>query len=204
MKKILVICLPLVLLLLLPITDVFATIGVGVGTGKIVVEDELKPGSVYRLPSISVINTGDEAGEYSIGIAYHQDQPEFEPPKSWFRFSPEVFSLEPQQLQVVDVTLDVPVNAIPGDYFAYIEAFPLSNSGEGSVTTIGIAAASKLYFEITPANVLAGVYYKAISLWKYYQPWSTRGAIVVGGVVTLLLMKKYLNIDINLKKKNED
>jgi len=205
MKKILVICLPLVLLLLLPITDVFATIGVGVGTGKIVVDDELKPGSVYRLPSISVINTGDETGEYSIGVAYHQDQPELEPPKAWFRFSPDVFSLEPAQLQVVDVTLDVPVNAVPGDYFAYVEAFPLSNTGEeGSGTTIGIAAASKLYFEITPANVLAGVYYKAISLWKYYQPWSTRGAIVVGGIVTLVLMKKYLNIDINLKKKDED
>ena len=205
MKKFLITCLFIFsIFLLFPLEEVSAGIGVGVGTGKIVVEDELKPGSVYRLPSISVINTGDVTGLYSIGIAYHEKQPELEPPKAWFRFSPEEFSLEPGQLQVVDITLDVPVNAVPGDYFAYVEAFPLSNSATGSVTTIGIAAASKLYFEITPANVLAGIYYKAISLWKYYQPWSSRVAIIIAATVLLLLGKKYLNIDINLKKKNED
>lgn len=205
MKKFLFTCLFIFsIFLLFPIKEVSAGIGVGVGTGKIVVEDELKPGSVYRLPSISVINTGDVPGLYSIGVAYHQDQPELEPPKAWFRFSPEEFNLEPGQLQIVDITLDVPVNAVPGDYFAYVEAFPLSNSATGSVTTVGIAAASKLYFEITPANVLAGIYYKVISLWKYYQPWSSRITIIIAATVLLLLGKKYLNIDINLKKKNED
>ena len=202
MKKFLITCLFIFsIFLLFPLEEVSAGIGVGVGTGKIVVEDELKPGSVYRLPSISVINTGDVTGMYSIGIA---DQEELQPPKAWFRFSPEKFNLQPDQQQIVEVTLDVPVNAVPGDYFAYVEAFPLSNSGTGSVTTVGIAAASKLYFEITPANVLAGIYYKIISLWKYYQPWSSRIAIILAAGAFLLLGKKYLNIDINLKKKNEN
>ena len=204
MKKILVLILALPILFSFPAHLLSANIGVGVGTGKIVVDEELKPGSVYRLPPISVLNTGDVSGEYSVRITYHTNQEELQPPKAWFRFSPEKFNLEPDQQQIVEVTLDVPVNAVPGDYFAYVEAFPLSNSATGSVTTVGIAAASKLYFEITPANVLAGIYYKIISLWKYYQPWSSRIAIILAAGAFLLLGKKYLNIDINLKKKNEN
>lgn len=206
MKRLPIICLLIFLLSLFPISNVFAGIGVGVGTGKIIVDEELKPGSIYRLPGVTVINTGDVKGTYSVRITYLQNQAEIEPPKAWFRFSPETFELDPGEAQLVEITLDVPIKAIPGDYFAYIEAYPLSNEGDGSVTTIGIAAASKLYFNISPASVLSGIYYKAISLWQYYQPWSTRGAIIVAGVLTLLLMRKYLNIDIGLKKttKNED
>lgn len=58
-----------------------AKIGVGVGTGKIEVDEALKPGSLYRLPPISVINTGDVEGVYSLTITYHEQQEEIRPEK---------------------------------------------------------------------------------------------------------------------------
>ena len=38
---------------------VYAKLGVGVATGKIVVEDKLRPGMIYNLPALTVLNTGD-------------------------------------------------------------------------------------------------------------------------------------------------
>jgi len=40
-----------------------ANVGVGVGLGKIQIDELLKSGGIYKLPSIPVINTGDEAGD---------------------------------------------------------------------------------------------------------------------------------------------
>ncbi len=69
-------------------SSVWARVGVGIGTGKIVVEDKLKPGEIYKLPSVAVLNTGDEPGEYEVGITYHEKQPELLPPEGWFNFKP--------------------------------------------------------------------------------------------------------------------
>jgi hypothetical protein len=180
-----------------------AKIGVGVGTGKIEVDEGLMPGTIYRLPSISVINTGDIEGSYSLKITYHNQQEEIRPEAEWFKFSPSEFSLEPGQIQVVDITLDLPVKVVPGKYFAYVEAYPLSNNAETGGATVGIAAASKLYFDVEPANAVLGVYYKAVSLWNYYAPWSGRVTLILGAIVVLVVTKKYLNIDIKLKKSDE-
>ncbi len=63
------------------VPQAFANLGVGVGTGKIVVDEQLKPGMIYQLPSFSVINTGDIASDYSVGVAYHEGQEELQPAK---------------------------------------------------------------------------------------------------------------------------
>ncbi len=61
MRKIFLLCL---LIFLFPTGVVFARIGVGVGTGKITIDENLKPGIIYKLPPLTVVNTGDEASDY--------------------------------------------------------------------------------------------------------------------------------------------
>lgn len=192
----------LLLLVIIP-SQAIAGIGVGVGTGKIVIDETLKPGTVYRLPPISVINTGDIEGKYSLTVTYHQDQKELRPDVNWFKFSPSEFNLKPGEVKSVEMTLDLPIKTEPGEYFAYLEAFPLSNTDEKGATTIGIAAASKIYFSVDPENFVMGLYYKALSLWNYYAPWPARISIILGAIIVFLITRKYLNIDIKLKKSPE-
>lgn len=189
----------LIALLLLVPTVAFATIGVGVGTGKIQVDEKLKPGTIYELPSLSVINTGDQAAEYEVVISYHETQPELKPPEGWFIFTPQKFHLEPGKVQLVEIKLNLPLRMEPGNYFAYLEGHPNIKSESGN-TSIGVAAAAKLYFTVQPGNFFEGIFYKLISFWKVYSPWPQRIAIGIGVVLLITLLKKFFNIEINVKK----
>ena len=123
-----------------------ATIGVGIGTGKIQVNDKLKPGIIYQLPAVTVINNGDEPSDYEVAVAYNEKQTQLRPPMDWFIFSPQKFHLNPKKAQQVDIKLNLPVSGVtPGDYFAYLEARPVIVSKTGT-TSINVAAASKLIF----------------------------------------------------------
>lgn len=178
---------------------ILAAIGVGVGTGKIQINDPLKPGMIYEITPLTVSNTGDEPGEYEVTIQYHEKQPELRPDKKWFLFSPGRFSLEPGKVQVVREKIDLPVNAQPGDYFAYLEAHPIKSTAQG-VTSINIAAASKLYFTVVPASTWQGIYYKAISLWRLYSPYTDIAGIALLLFGVGLLIRKFIHIDVKLKK----
>jgi len=187
---------------------VLARIGVGVGTGKIVVDQPLKPGLIYTLPSLVVLNTGDEPGEYGVSIEYHEGQeanPEMglKPAKEWLSFEPEKFHLEPGQAQQVKIKLSLPVKGVkPGQYFAYLEGHPVKKDVAGQ-TTIGVAAAAKLYFRVAPANFFAGLYYRIASLFALYSPWSyvVLSIIIVAILITLFRQFFSFNIGISLKKK---
>lgn len=202
MKKLPVILLSLLGVCLLS-TAVYARIGVGVGTGKIVVNDILKPGQIYILPSLTVLNTGDEASQYKVSITYHEKQPELMPSQDLFVFTPETFELQPGDAKVVGIKLDLPLKIEPGKYFAYLEASPAATATTAAGTSVGVAAAAKLYFEIAPANIFQAIYYKLISLWVVYSPWSLRVTIFIGLCILILLLKKFLNINISLRKKDE-
>lgn len=199
MKKLLIFL--IFLLILFPQTAA-AKIGVGVGTGKIVVDDELKPGTIYELPSLTVFNTGDESSSYEVNVAYHSNQSELRPDKSWFMFTPETFSLDPGESQEVQIRLNLPVRTEPGDYFAYLEGSPVQEN-EGGSTVVGIAAAAKLYFTVVPGSFVEGIYFKALSLWNIYAPWPQRVAIGVAVVIAVILIQKFFNIEINLKKSRK-
>lgn len=196
MKKIFFIA--IFLSLVLP-TSVFAKIGVGVGTGKIIVNEKLKPGIIYQLPPLTVLNTGDEPSDYEVSISHLEKQPQLIPQKEWFIFSPQKFHLDPGKVQVVNVKLNLPIAVAPGDYFAYLEGQPVIKAKAGE-TTIGIAAAAKLYFTIIPANIFAGIYYKIVSFWQVYSPWPQRFLILVGLILAGAFFKKFFNLQINLKK----
>jgi len=202
MRKLSVILLAFFAVFLLS-TVVSAKIGVGVGTGKIVVNDILKPGQIYILPSLTVLNTGDETSTYKVSITYHEQQPELMPSQTLFRFSPETFELAPGDAKVVNIKLDLPLKIEPGKYFAYLEASPTATAQTTTGTSVGVAAAAKLYFEIAPANIFQAIYYKLISLWILYSPWSLRVTLFIVLIIVILLLRKFLNINISLRKKDE-
>ncbi|MFH1970766.1 MAG: hypothetical protein ABIJ05_00055 [Patescibacteria group bacterium] len=176
-----------------------ATMGVGIGTGRIEVNDNLKPGTIYNLPSLSVINTGDEASDYQVAISYLNGQPELMTPKEWFVFTPEEFYLKPGEIQNVTIKINLPLKMQPGKYFNYLEAHPIIKNTPGK-TTIGVAAAARLYFTVDAANVFQAIYYKVITFYKVYQPWTGRALIALGVIVGLILVRKFFNIQVNIKK----
>lgn len=184
-------------------TSVFARIGVGVGTGKIQVEDKLKPGIIYNLPSLVVINTGDVASDYEVVISYLSGQPQLLPPQNWFIFSPQKFHLGPGKVQAVKIKLNLPIRTPPGNYFAYLEGHPFKTISGGGSTSIRVAAAAKLYFTVVPANIFSAIYYKIVSFWNVFAPWPQRAAIVIGVLLALVIVKKYFNIQINVKKPHD-
>jgi len=180
---------------------VFARVGVGVGIGKIEIAKPLKPGGVYDLTPLLVLNTGDESSDYEITVAYNSGQSELRPVSSWFSFDPQTFSLKPGGSQSVAVKLTLPVNAKPGNYFAYLQGQPKKKTTTASGATIGVAAATKLYFTVIPANIFQGMYYRFISLYSRFSPWDTVILVMLVVAALVILFKSYFNIQIGVKKK---
>ena len=175
----------------------FARIGVGVGLGKIDMEKPFEPGGIYEIPSIPVINTGDETSEYEVGIEYHQDQPQLLPAREWFNFEPAKLTLKPGEVGLVKISLTLPIKTAPGDYFAYIEGRALRKQGTG--TRIGVAAAGKLYFTVSPATGWQGLMLRLSTLYKKYSPWPQvlAGVIAVAGI--FLLLRRFFSFNIQRK-----
>ncbi|HEX8923642.1 MAG TPA: hypothetical protein VF828_02830 [Patescibacteria group bacterium] len=176
-----------------------AHIGVGVGSGKITVDNQLKPGVIYQLPPINVINTGDQSSDYILVVTYHDKQSQLKPPQTWFHFNPDKFHLEPGKVQLVKITLDLPLKAEPGDYFAYLEAHPDMKNPDGS-SSVSIAAASKLYFTVVPASVMSALYYKVLSFWRVYSPWPQRFIVLLAVATIFYLLKKNFKFQVSVKK----
>lgn len=183
----------------------FAKIGVGVATGKIKVDQQLTPGLIYTLPPLTVLNTGDEPSDYGVTIQFKDKQPEMRPEKEWFSFEPSSFHLEPGAIQSVQIKLKLPIRGVkPGDYFAFLQAYPEAKVQEGK-TSIGVAAAAKLYFTVRPANIFVGFYYRLKSLYQIYYPWSLIVVIIVMATLLIAIFRKFFhfNIGVSVKKKNE-
>lgn len=189
----------LLLIILIFPAMTLARIGVGVGTGIIKVDQVLKPGGIYDLPTLTVFNTGDEPFDYEMEITYLGSQTQLRPPQEWFNFSPSSFYLEPQGSQPVAVQLTLPVKTTPGDYLAYLEVHPAAEAGTG--TSVGIAAATKLYFTVEPANFWQALTFRVSSFWTMYSPWTW---VVLGVILIILLItlfKKKFAFQLGVKKK---
>lgn len=188
----------LIVVLVLPLI-VFAGIGVGVGIGKIEVDKPLKPGGIYNISPLVIFNTGDEPADYEIGVNYHSKQPQLRPVQEWFSFSPVPFHLEPGQAQNVAVKITLPVKTIPGDYFAYLEAHPIAKAGLG--TSIGVAAATKIYFTVMPANIWQAITYRISSFFAMYAPWSYVILAIVLSAIVITIFKKYFSFQFGIRRK---
>jgi len=198
MKKI--VFLSIIVSLILP-SLVFGSVGVGVNLGKIEIDEPLKPGGIYNFPSIGVINTGDEAGDYELAVTYHQDQPEQRPDEEWFTFTPSSFQLEPGESQSVAVQLALPLKMTPGDYFSYLEAHPVIKAGPG--TTIGVAAATKTYFTVAPANIFQAVTYRISSFVVNNAPLTYVVLAIVAGAIVIALFRRFFAFQFGIKRKED-
>ena len=188
------------LFLVLSFSLAFAKVGVGVGLGKVQIDEALSPGGIYNLPSLPVLNTGDEDLEYEVEVTYLSEQEEMQPAGEWFNFSPQRFPLTAGSSQAVDIVLTLPVDARPGDYFAFLEAHPVA---EGEGVTIGVAAATKLNFTIEPKGVLGAAIERIRSLIEANRPLANSIAVIAGAVVVISLGRRYLDIRVGLKKPKE-
>ena len=177
--------------------SVQAQVGVGIMPGTIRVDEALMPGGRYQLPSLQVVNTGKEGSQYELELARMAKQDELPPPEEFMSFSPRSFYLEPGANQVISLSLDIPIKAKPGDYLAYIEAHPVSQGSGGM--SVGIAAATKLYFTVKPANVVAGVANAVVNFFSRTAPYSyaVLGLILLGVVVFFL--RRHIRVEIARK-----
>jgi hypothetical protein len=174
------------------------TVGVGVGTGRIAVDEPLMPGGTYTLSSMTVLNTGDEPGNYTVEVTYLYGQPELRPPGEWVSFLPASFYLGPKQSKSVAITLNLPLDAEPGDYFCFLEAHPVM---EGGGFRIGVAAATKLYFSVKPANIFAAVVHKISTGLARTAPASYIIIIAVLVIAAILVLRKHISIEVKRKGK---
>ncbi len=186
-------------LFLLSSQEMFAKVGVGMGAGEVRVTESIKPGGIYSLPSLRVFNTGDETTTYGMNIAYHQDNPQLRPGKSWFTFTPATFTIEPGESQEVQITMSVPVKTDPGEYFAFLESGPVATGGSG--TSVGVAVATKLYFDVVHANLWSAMTYRVSTFLTMYAPWSWIGLGFVVFVAVAFIFVRFFSLDISLRKK---
>lgn len=184
------------LFLIFVIPTAYAKVGVGVGLGKIQIDEGLFPGGIYNLPSLPVLNTGDTDGQYELEITYLTEQKEMRPEGSWFKFSPQSFPLEAGGSQLVEVSLTLPLDARPGDYFAFLEAHPVA-TGEG--VTIGVAAATKINFTIKPKGVLGAAAERIRSLIETNKTVAYALAGIGGLLIVYSFGKRFLDVNIRLK-----
>jgi hypothetical protein len=125
--------------------------GAAVNLAEVRIDERLLAGNTYELPTLAVTNTGDQPGSYRVDVAYVHQQPEKRPPSDWFGFAPREFALAPGESQQVEVRLNLSSAADPGEYSAFIRAAAAPTQATVSVT---VAAATKLSFEVRPANWL--------------------------------------------------
>lgn len=188
----------LICFLVIPVL-VSARIGVAVGSGRIEVKKQLRPGQSYDLPVLSIINNGDEGSEYEVAIEYHEGVPQLRPARDWIKFTPQKFYLEPGQVKNVDVRLDLPIRAEIGEYFAYLEGRPLKKGIGSGGAAIGIAAAAKLYFTVVPANIFHAWYYKLSTLYARYHPYDTIVLGLLAFIYVVYFVKKNFKFQIARK-----
>lgn len=185
--------------LMVPFFAVLAKVGVGMGAGEIRVDEPVKLGGIYELPSVRIFNTGDEVTTYGMGVAFHQDMHELRPNKEWFSFNPATFTLDAGESQEIAITMRVPLKANTGDYFAFIESGPVAENKPG--TSVGIAVGTKLYFTLVPANIFQAIGFRVSSFFEIYSPWSWIGLGIIGLMICIIVLRKFFSFNIAVRKE---
>jgi len=175
-----------------------AKVGVGMGAGEIRVDEPVKLGGIYELPSVRIFNTGDEITTYGMGVAFHQDYHQLRPAKEWFSFSPSTFTINPGESQEVKITMIVPLKADPGDYFSFIESGPVASNAPG--TSVGVAVGTKLFFTLVPANIFQAIGFRTSSFFETYSPWSWGGLGLVILIVLFVIMRRFFSFNVAVRR----
>jgi hypothetical protein len=178
--------------------DTKASVGVGVSPGIIRVDEPLLPGAHYTLPSIQVMNTGTEVDNYEVELVPMVGQQELHPPSEFLDISPTSFHLEPGSSQTVSLSLRIPIKAKPGDYLTYVQTHP---SFEGGGMSVGVAAVTKLYFTVKPANMLVGVTNAIANFLSDTAPTSYIFLGVVAVVLLVFFLRRHIKVYIKVGRR---
>ncbi len=173
--------------------------GVGVDVAEIEIDEVLTPGNVYHLPTVAVINTGDQTASYEVGITYLNNQQELMPSADWFEFDPQSFPLEPGTSKRVAPDLHLPRDAPPGDYFALIEAHPVIESSGGA--TIAIAVATKLRFSVKKISRAVSVLDAIGDFFRNTAPYCYIILGLVAAVIVVLLSRRFFRFRLKLERR---
>lgn len=147
----LVVVVTVALAALLPDSRAGADVGVALDVGRITIEQRLAKGGSYQLPTIGVRNPGSETTTYEMSAGHVEDQAQRRPPPDWITFTPDRFTLEPGATIPVRVTLEIPTDAEPDDYYVLLRAQVVTDGGGAQV---GAAAAAPLTFTVEPSTLL--------------------------------------------------
>jgi hypothetical protein len=175
-------------------------VGVGIGTGKIEYNDIIKAGQTVKLPAITVINTGDVTTDYVFQISYHEGQTGRKPEAEWFEFTPNKFTLEAGKSQVVAIDLNIPTSALNGEYFVYLEAAVDNKASTNGQSTVGVAAASKLYFEVENEGTISSNLRKVEQIYKENNTLFKIIGGIIGFVFIIIVLRKVFGIKITRDK----
>jgi len=141
--------------------------GIGITPGRIQVNDVLKPGGRYELPSLAVINTGDEKQTYEVVLSFEDGNGLQRPAPSWMKIEPKKFALDGQESRSVSVNISLPGGVEPGDYFAYLEAKMVNDSGQ----SIHASVATQLAFTVGESGWLDTLVRQINNLLDDASPW---------------------------------
>lgn len=126
-----------------------ATTGVSIDVSRINVTQELAPGDEYELPTFGARNPGTDPTSYTIVVSYVDEQEAYQPPQSWFTFSPATFTLDGGQSRAVSTSIELPPDAEAGHYTALIGP---QIASEGSGAQVGAGAAARLSFTVAECD----------------------------------------------------
>ena len=161
-----------------------ASIGVGTTTPRIVIDQNVQPGGIYRLPVIPVINTGTQRTDFTVFVDRASKQSELFADPRWVTVSPGTVSLDASRSALINATISVPFLARPGNYQALIVAQPVVPGA--SANTPNVQVGTKVVFRIVHSNPFAALYWRIRSLLELWAPWSY---ILLALLVVLLLVR---------------
>lgn len=88
----------------------------------------------------------------------------------------------------------------PGEYFAFLEGYPVMKS-EAGVTGVGVAAAAKLYFTVAPSNLWRAILFRASTLFNRFRPWTYVVPSVILLAIIIVFFRKFFSFNISIGKK---
>lgn len=183
---------PLLLsLLLLGPAVAHAEIGVGTDIGKIALTDRIETGGSYDLPVFKVINTGTEPTGYIVKTVPVKG---FKTPaEKWFTFEPSAVYLGPSESAVINVKMDVPANAAPGEYQALLVGEVDQGPAQTSGARVNIGAGPRLDMTIVQSGPLRSAWYSASSWFIGGMPWTAVALavlLVVAAAIVVVARKR--------------
>ena len=108
--------------------------------GRIRIVDALTPGESYRLPSFGVRNHHRVRTAYRLVVSYGAAQRELRPPRRWVHLEPAAAVIDPGRSRAVQLRLEVPRDAEPGEYAVVLGVRP------------GGRDAARLTFRVEPTD----------------------------------------------------